>query len=89
MYQNILNCMRKIKSEEKNKLIIVQEPVYNNDDGSDAVSEIRSQDNKDRWIVRLNLENTFEEINYQHDEAWIGGPGIPSSSFGRGTLGFS
>jgi hypothetical protein len=40
--------MRKIKSEEKNKLIIVQEPVYNNDDGSDAVSEIRSQDNKDR-----------------------------------------
>jgi hypothetical protein len=34
------------KSEKKNKLIIVQEPVYN-DDGSDAVSEI-SQDNKDR-----------------------------------------
>ncbi|WP_158729157.1 MULTISPECIES: prolyl oligopeptidase family serine peptidase [unclassified Flavobacterium] len=74
--------------EKKNKLIIVQEPIYN-DDGSYAVSEIRSQDNKDRWIVRLNLEkNTFEEINYQHDEAWIGGPGIPSSSFGRGTLGF-
>ncbi len=76
------------KVEKKNKLIIVQEPIYN-DDGSYAVSEIRSQDNKDRWIVRLNLEkNTFEEINYQHDEAWIGGPGIPSSSFGRGTLGF-
>lgn len=74
--------------EKKNKLIIVQEPIYN-DDGSYAVSEIRSQDNKDRWIVRLNLEkNTFEEIDYQHDEAWIGGPGIPSSSFGRGTLGF-
>ncbi|MBB1194897.1 S9 family peptidase [Flavobacterium sp. SOK18b] len=76
------------KAEKKDKLIIVQEPIYN-DDGSYAISEIRSQDNKDRWIVRLNLEkNTFEEINYQHDEAWIGGPGIPSSSFGRGTLGF-
>ena len=75
-------------SENKNKLIVVQEPIYN-DDGSIAISEIRSQDNKDRWIVRLNLEkNTFEEIDYQHDEAWIGGPGIPSSSFGRGTLGF-
>ena len=74
--------------EKKNKLIVVQEPIYN-DDGSYAVSEIRSQDNKDRWIIRLNLENnSFEEIDYQHDEAWIGGPGIPSSSFGRGTLGF-
>jgi hypothetical protein len=31
--------VKKIKSGEKNKLIIVQEPVYN-DDGSDAVSEI-------------------------------------------------
>jgi hypothetical protein len=86
MYQNILNCIIK-NLEKKNKLIIVQEPVYN-DDGSDAVSEIRSQDNKDRWIVRLNLEKYFWKINYQHDEAWIGGPGIPSSSFGRGTLGF-
>jgi hypothetical protein len=28
-------------------------------------------------IVNLNLvEGTFEEIDYQHDEAWIGGPGI-------------
>jgi hypothetical protein len=86
MYQNILNCIIK-NLEKKNKLIIVQEPVYN-DDGSDAVSEIRSQDNKDRWMVRLNLEKYFWKINYQHDEAWIGGPGIPSSSFGRGTLGF-
>jgi hypothetical protein len=31
-------------------------------------------------IVNLNLvEGTFEEIDYQHDEAWIGGPGIPST----------
>ncbi|MCL6461655.1 MAG: S9 family peptidase [Flavobacterium micromati] len=75
-------------AEKKDKLIVVQEPVYD-ENGTYAVSEIRSQDNKDRWIVTLNLENgTFQEIEYQHDEAWIGGPGIPSSSFGRGTLGF-
>jgi len=53
------------------------------------VVEIRSQDNKERWLVNLNLENgTFEEIDHQHDEAWIGGPGIPSYSFGSGNLGF-
>ena len=75
-------------AEKKNKLIVVQEPVYN-ENGSYAISEIRSQDNKDRWIVSLNLEKgTFQELDHQHDEAWIGGPGIPSNSYGRGTLGF-
>ena len=74
--------------DRKDKLIVVQEPVYS-ENGSYAISEIRSQDNKDRWIVSLNLANgTFQELDHQHDEAWIGGPGIPSNSYGRGTLGF-
>jgi acetyl esterase/lipase len=79
----------KLKNREKaDKLITVNEPVYNQD-GSFAVSEIRSQDNKDRWLVRFNLEKgTFEEIEHQYDEAWIGGPGIPSYSYEKGTLGF-
>jgi dipeptidyl aminopeptidase/acylaminoacyl peptidase len=74
--------------EKKDKLIIAQAPVYNRD-GSYAIVEIRSQDNKDRWLVNLNLETgTFKEIDHQHDEAWIGGPGIPSYAFSSGTLGF-
>ena len=79
----------KLKKREKtDKLIAVNAPVYNQD-GSYAVSEIRSQDNKDRWLVSFNLEKgTFEEIEHQHDEAWIGGPGIPSYSYATGTLGF-
>jgi dipeptidyl aminopeptidase/acylaminoacyl peptidase len=78
-----------LKSEKKtDKLIVVQEPIYNQD-GTFAVAEIRSQDNKDRWVVKLNLEkNTFEEIEHQHDEAWIGGPGIPSYPFDSGVIGF-
>ena len=76
------------KREKADKKIVVQDPVYNHDE-SLAVAEIRSQDNKDRWLVNLNLENgTFEEIEHQHDEAWIGGPGISSYSFNSGTLGF-
>ena len=79
----------KLKSrEKKDKPIVVQAPIYSKD-GSFAVSEIRSQDNKERWIIKLNLDKgTFEEIEYQHDEAWIGGPGISAYSFGSGTLGF-
>ena len=78
-----------LKDKEKTeRLIYVQEPTYN-ENGSVTVTEIRSQDNKDRWIVKLNLaEGTFEEIDYQHDEAWIGGPGIPSYTYSSGTLGF-
>ena len=74
--------------EKKDKLIVAQAPVYN-EDGSYAIVEIRSQDNKDRWLVNLNLATgSFKEIEHQHDEAWIGGPGIPSYAFSSGTLGF-
>jgi dipeptidyl aminopeptidase/acylaminoacyl peptidase len=78
-----------LKSKAKeDKLIVQQAPVYN-EDGSLAIVEIRSQDNKDRWLVSLNLDKgTFEEIDYQHDEAWIGGPGIPSYSFASGNIDF-
>ena len=44
-----------------------------------ALCDIRSADNKDRWIVLVDLEKlTIKELNHQHDEAWIGGPGISS-----------
>ena len=44
-----------------------------------ALCDIRSADNKDRWIVLVDLEKlTIKELNHQHDKAWIGGPGISS-----------
>lgn len=84
-YQEYDNLKDKEKTE---KGIVMQNPVYN-DEGSLAVLEIRSQDNKDRWIVQLDLKSgTITELDHQHDEAWIDGPGIPGYTFGRGTLGF-
>lgn len=73
---------------KEDKLIVALEPIYN-EDGSYAIVEIRSQDNKDRWLVNLNLQNnTYQEIEHQHDEAWIGGPGIPSYAFSSGRVEF-
>ncbi|MDN3674332.1 prolyl oligopeptidase family serine peptidase [Flavobacterium branchiarum] len=81
-YENLKN------KEKSDKLIVVQAPVYNSN-GTLAIAEIRSQDNKDRWLISLDLnKGTFQEIEHQHDEAWIGGPGIPSYAFDSGTLGF-
>ncbi|KAF2508276.1 S9 family peptidase [Flavobacterium foetidum] len=82
LYDNLKN------KPKEDKLIIAQAPIYNQS-GSLAVVSIRSQDNKDRWIVSLNLEKgTFEEIDHQHDDAWIAGPGIPSYSFSSGNIEF-
>ncbi|MNE15359.1 Prolyl tripeptidyl peptidase precursor [compost metagenome] len=52
-----------------------------------ALVDIRAFDNKDRWICLLNLETgTLNELDHQHDEAWIGGPGISEWNEDDGTL---
>lgn len=54
-----------------------------------AVCDIRSYDNKDRWIVLIDIKTgTFTEIDHQKDEAWIGGPGISGWNMQEGTLGW-
>jgi len=54
----------------------------------EALVNVRSHDNKDRWIALLDLENgTLKSLDRQRDEAWINGPGI-GYSYGGGTLGW-
>ena len=54
-----------------------------------ALLDIRSADNKDRWIVCLELETgQIKQLEHQYDSAWIGGPGISSWNFETGTLGW-
>ena len=51
-------------------------PVWN-EDGTKAVVEVRSADNKDRWIMLLDPATaTLKNLDRQRDEAWVGGPGI-------------
>ncbi len=54
-----------------------------NESGSYAVVDIRSQDYKDRWIMRLDAATgKLSPIDRQRDEAWISGPGIGGGGFG-------
>ncbi|HEX7846428.1 MAG TPA: prolyl oligopeptidase family serine peptidase [Chitinophagaceae bacterium] len=49
--------------------------------GTYAVVDIRSQDNKDRWLMLWDTaSNKLTLLDRQRDEAWIAGPGI---GFGR------
>jgi dipeptidyl aminopeptidase/acylaminoacyl peptidase len=50
---------------------------YWNRDGSLAVLDVRTRDNKDRWIARLDpATGALASLDRQRDEAWIAGPGI-------------
>ncbi len=58
-----------------------------NPDESSALVDIRSYDNKDRWICSVDLTNgKISELEHQHDDAWIGGPGISEWNEEEGTL---
>jgi dipeptidyl aminopeptidase/acylaminoacyl peptidase len=60
--------------------VTVSGPVWS-DNGTNAVVVIRSQDNKDRWIMALNPDSlSLRLLDRQRDEAWIGGPGITGFS---------
>lgn len=84
-YQEYDNLKEK---ESEAKPIVMMAPVFNST-GSRAVMVVRSLDNKDRWILELDLlSGAFTEIDHQHDEAWVGGPGISSYNFSSGVIGF-
>ncbi|WP_375323577.1 prolyl oligopeptidase family serine peptidase [Flagellimonas sp. GZD32] len=55
--------------------------------GSKAVLDIQANDYKDRWIVLLDPKTgKVEQLDRQHDEAWIAGPGI--ARWGGGSIGW-
>lgn len=68
--------------------LFMHRPIYSPKE-SMAVMDIRSLDNKDRWLVSIDLNSSSVfEWDHQHDEAWIGGPGIGEWDFYPGTLGY-
>jgi len=75
---------RKEKSADRKEKtpVLTQRPVVFfgpiwSDNGKNAVIMLRAQDNKDRWIMAFNpADRSLKPVYRQHDEAWIGGPGI-------------
>lgn len=61
---------------------------YWSDDGQYAVLDIRTRDNKDRWIARLDVsDGTITSLHHDRDDAWIAGPGI-AWALGASPVGF-
>ncbi|MEB2775823.1 S9 family peptidase [Algoriphagus sp. D3-2-R+10] len=73
--------------EEKERDVIFSSPYFSSN-GKKAILNIRSTDNKDRWIASIDLETgKLNTLDRQRDEAWISGPGI-GYSFSGGTMGW-
>lgn len=62
---------------------------YWSSDAENAVVVARAWDNKDRWILSLDPETaSLKLLDRQHDDAWIGGPGISGWTFSPGNIGW-
>ncbi|MEY2904690.1 MAG: hypothetical protein RJA52_706 [Bacteroidota bacterium] len=72
---------------ESPRKVFFSSPLFSED--GKAVVVIRSQDNKDRWIMSLNIEDgSLKLLDRQRDEAWIGGPGISGWGSSGGNIGW-
>ena len=49
---------------------------YWSEDGKNAVVVVRAEDNKDRWIMKLDpATGALSLLDREHNDAWVGGPG--------------
>lgn len=68
--------------------VMMHGPWYS-PDGQKAVLIVRAQDNKDKWILSLDLSSQkLQVLDRQHDDAWVGGPGVESYWELPGTIGW-
>ena len=67
------------------RTVTIQGPYWS-PKGTNCVVDIFSDDNKDRWLMLLNAATgKLKLLDRQHDNAWIGGPGIGWGSAGPNT----
>ncbi len=65
------------KSEQKSAREVMFPDLVWAEDEDCAVVSVMAQDHKDRWIMLLEPDSArLRLLDRQHDDAWIGGPGI-------------
>jgi dipeptidyl aminopeptidase/acylaminoacyl peptidase len=73
---------------KKPRGVIFHGPFWS-ENGKHNVVVARSVDNKDRWIMELDLPtHQLKLLDRQRDEAWIGGPGIGNYAMSAGEIGW-
>lgn len=85
-YPNELAVRTKLN---KDRDVIINGPLWS-EDGKNAIVVVTSEDNKDRWIMKLNPNSGgLTLLDRQHNYAWVGGaPGIEDDWYSTGTIGW-
>jgi dipeptidyl aminopeptidase/acylaminoacyl peptidase len=65
----------KASAEGRDRDVQLSQPVWS-DDGTKAVLQARSADNKDRWVLALDPATGKTRVIFaDHDDAWVNSPG--------------
>ncbi|MES2061561.1 MAG: prolyl oligopeptidase family serine peptidase [Bacteroidota bacterium] len=84
-YPKQLEALKKLNADRK---VDIAGPYWS-PDGKYGIVNIDAQDNKDRWLMKLDATTgKLTLLDRQHDDAWIGGPGT-GAWFGSGSMGFT
>ena len=68
--------LEELTKKNEDRRVNVSSPIWN-ENGTVAIVTADSQDNKDFWILKLEVATgNLTLLDRQHDEAWIGGPGV-------------
>jgi dipeptidyl aminopeptidase/acylaminoacyl peptidase len=74
--QDYPKLLEERKKKNANRTVTFFGPVWS-PKGTNAVIEVRSDDNKDRWLMLFDkATGKLKPVERQRDEAWIQGPGI-------------
>jgi dipeptidyl aminopeptidase/acylaminoacyl peptidase len=78
---------KKKQKDSLNRAVNFTTPIWS-PKGNNVIVEARAQDNKDRWIFLLTPSTgKVKLLDRQHDDAWVGGPGI-GGGFGGASIGW-
>lgn len=71
----------------QDRKVVVNGPIWN-EEGTHALVVVNAIDNKDRWIMSLNVQNgALTLLDRQHNDAWVGGaPGIADDWYSTGNV---
>lgn len=83
----VFNEEQHTETREEPREVYLSSPIWNKS-RTGAVINVRSTDNKDRWICKIDIDSALlVSLDHQRDDAWIAGPGIGWST-SSGTLGW-
>ncbi|SHN31860.1 prolyl oligopeptidase family serine peptidase [Mucilaginibacter sp. OK098] len=75
---------KRTKSNEDRQVVI--RGTYWSEDGKNAIVEVSAQDNKDKWVMKLDpATGSLSLMDREHNDAWVGGPGQGNAGWSDNT----